>query len=308
MMRENNARLIFWGVSFVICIIIILIHNNNKNKISYEKKEPVKVFSEEEFKDDVKDLVEDYSFGKKHRAVFTSNKDEAIFCLTDELDAESESKYKKVAWSPLVIAMDTSKKKEYTKAKYLNDEGYVEFYPVINAVISGEFKDKIYYPKLNTKEGKLFEDFLIITINNGKYPNNESLLNEVQAKVEEFYSAEVTIETDALEQLKNKQEPKNEWIFVFENELYEEINNSSYKFYLGYPSNTVLHEWYYYCQNEDLLKIIEKTSVWQRNSKIESIFCDTNYRNNTQREAYNVYYGKFDVKDSFTYVEIPAQH
>lgn len=299
----RKTRLIFWIISLVICSIIIMIYIKEENKTPYQDRIPINVYCNKQFQNDIKETIEDASIGDTHRVVFTENKDEAEFILTNEIH-KSDKEYEKVGWSPLVIVFNDDVRFGYCVE---DDYSYImEFNKIIDLVIKGELKQKIYCPKLDTREGKLFFDFLLITINGGIYPN-EAKLEKVTEKAEKFLNSEVVIQTEVAEKLKTTKNVKDEFYILFENEVCKNFSSNEYSFNIAYPKNTVVYEYYWKFtgENKDKLKETMTESPWYTsNNKMQSIFGDFKIRHDNQTYYNSNYY---NVRQGFSYVEIPLK-
>ena len=117
----RKGRLKFWIISFILCAIFIVIYKQKENEIPYEERQPINVYCPQEFQEDVKKTIEESSFGKTRRVIFTDSKPEASFIITDEI-TKYDVGYKKIAWSPLVVAINDTTK---DKIKSYRDNGYL---------------------------------------------------------------------------------------------------------------------------------------------------------------------------------------
>lgn len=301
------GRLVFWISSLIICTSIIYWNHKQENAIPYEEKNPINVYCVEELQEDVKKMLEKSSLGETNRVVFINNKEDAEFVLTDEITS-TDTDYTKIGWSPLIVAFDDTNEdtlKKYEEKGYIlkNEEGGydIDFEKVIEAVLLDEWTEKIYCPTLDTREGELFYQFLLINVNSGKYPENEQQIKQCIQKVKDFLGSDVVVKCDAMERLYKKRTVKNELYIIFEKGL-EGIRNNDYHFEVSYPSNTVLYEYYYFCQGEHKNEIVEVIkSGWDR-CKIEKIMLNYSIRHEKRKNAYSSY---FKEQDGFSYVAIP---
>lgn len=99
------GRLVFWISSLIICSVIIFVNYKAESAIPYEEKNPINVYCVEEFQEVVKKMLEKSSLGETNRVVFTNNKEEAEFILTDKITS-LETNYTKLGWTPLIVAFD----------------------------------------------------------------------------------------------------------------------------------------------------------------------------------------------------------
>ena len=309
----RKGRIIFWTISLVICAIIIIWVKKEESVIPYEEREPTKVYCIDEVKEEIKKIIEDSNFGDTHRVIFTDNKDEAEFVLTDRVTSKDDG-YERLAWSPLIVAFDNTtknKEKSYIKDGYLieaeNPYTYtIDFQKVIEATLEGKWTDKIYCPKVTTREGEIFFDFLLININSGKYPQNSEELEKCTEVANKFLSSKLVLQCDSKEKLKNKTVLENEICIIFEKDIYN-MSSDSYDFEISYPTDTVLYE-IYYCykgSNEKELQSIMNKVFFSDYSKLEEVIrYDMSCRFEKHTTVSTSYYR---VSDGFSYVEIPLK-
>jgi len=308
----RKGRLLFWLISFILCATIIIIYKEKEHQISYDEKTPVYVCCTQKFQEDIKKAIEKSSFGKTNRVVFIDSKQEANFILTDEITKEDEG-YKKIAWSPLVVAIDDTTKdkiKSYEDGGYIteDDDVYtIYFDSIIQATIDGKWEDKIFCPKLSTMEGKKFYDFLLINVNNGRYPKEQEL-QECTEKVNSFLNSNIVIEGDVKDRLKNKGTVKNELYVLFENDVYDIFSQAEAEYDISYPSNTVLYEWYLKYSGEnakDIENIMKHTGFLSSGNRINEILRE--YYLRTEQFNYDLNYSNLSDSDGFSYVNIPLK-
>lgn len=297
----RKSRIIFWIISLVICSIFIIIHKKSENKIPYEQKEITYAYCNNSLiQKELKKVIEDSSFGNNHRVVFTGDKSKAEIALTDQYDKG----YKKVRYSPLVIAFDTESYKSYKKNKYfstINSSYRINFKKVINSTLEGKWKDKIYCPELDTVEGKLFFDFLLSTINDGSYPNEKNMDKCVQ-KANQFLESNIVIQTDSLQRLKNKKCAEKELYVIFENDI-NSMDDEDYDFDISYPKDTIVHTWYIKYQGnniKEIKKVMNKEGVFS-NKGLDAVF--DGYRSEDNSDAPQT--NNFHESNGFSYVKIP---
>lgn len=311
----RKGRFLFWLISFILCAFIITTYKKKENEIPYEERIPINVYCAEEFQKDIKEVIEESSLGETNRVVFTESKQNAEFILTDKI-TKADQGYEKIAWTPLVIAIDNTTKnkiKSYTEEGYLTeaqDGCYtIHFDRIIDDTIKGEWKDKIFCPKQDTREGELFFDFLLININGGRYPKNEEEIQQCTEKANQFLNSTVVIEQDVKEKLENKKVVENEIYILFEDDIYKLISNSTTNYDISYPSNTILYEWYW--------KFSGKNSEELKNSMYEAGFGNSY----NHIEDIMFYEGKLRMdkhrgcranriisdSDGFSYVDIPIK-
>lgn len=309
----RKGRLLFWIISLVICAIIIFMYKKKENSIPYEEKTPINVYCLEDFQEEIKEIIEKSFMGETHRVVFTDSKEEVEFILTDKITT-TDIGYERVGWTPLIIAFDVTtedKIKSYEKDGYLVESNYsykINFEKIIEATLAQEWTDKIYCPRLSTREGELFFDFLLININSGVYPKSEEELEECTKKANEFLNSNVVVQGDATERLENKKIVENELYIIFEKDIYD-MQSNDYEFEISYPTNTVLYEIYYYSKGDNAKEIKEvverKNNFLGNHSKLQNIMYKNyiRYARGTSAET-SIFY---KTSDGFSYVENPLK-
>ena len=311
----RKGRIIFWTISLLICAIIILLVKKEESMIPYEEREPTKVYCIDEVKEKIKKIIENSNFGDTHRVIFTDNKDEAEFVLTDRITSKDDG-YERLAWSPLIVAFDDTTKNKvesYIKDGYLieaeNGHTYtIDFQKVIEATLEGKWTDKIYCPKVTTREGEIFFDFLLININSGKYPQNSEELEKCTEVANKFLSSNLVLQCDSKERLKNKKTLENEICIIFEKDIYS-MESKGYHFEISYPTDTVLYEIYYYYKGsneKELRRIMNKKDLFAYYGQLKYVILNDlscRFENNT--DAFSTSY--YRVSDGFSYVEIPLK-
>ena len=311
----RKGRLICWIISLVICAVIIFFIKKEESRIPYEEKTPLNVYCNKEFQKQTKEMLEKSDFGDTHRVVFTDNKDTAEFVLTDRI-TNKDVGYEKIGWTPLIVAFDNTTKnkvKNYIKEGYLieSESNYtsytINFKKIIDSTLSNEWNDKIYCPKLDTREGELFFDFLLVNINSGKYPKNDEELERCTKTANEFLSSNIVIQCDTKERLENKQIVENEIFIIFEKDIYN-MSDDNYQFEISYPTDTVLYEIYCCCKGnneKEIRNAINERKKLDSYSKLQNVMYYEDIRLELHRTAYsNRYYA---TRDSFSYVEIPLK-
>lgn len=314
----RKGRLLFWIISLVVCAIIIIKYKEEEKKIPYEEKVPMNVYCMEGFQEKVKKIIEESSIGENYKVVFTDNKEQAEFIFADDV-TNLNGNYKRVGWTPLIVAFDNNntadKIKNYKEAEYLTEVSdsngkssyMIDFAKIIKDTIAGNWTDKIYCPNLDTLEGNLFFDFLIININDGKYPENKEKLQECTKKANEFLNNSLVVQLNSIERLKNKKIVTNELYIIFEKEIYS-MTDSYYKFNISYPTNTVAKEFYYSSKGEkekELKELFEQETLISEGNRLQDMLYKERIRTDSHNNAYET--NKYKESDGFSYVEIPLK-
>lgn len=302
-MRKN--RWIFWGISLGICCIILLLYNNI---IPYEERTPINVYCPEQLQADLKKIIEkDSSFKNLSRVVFIQDEKEAELVITDKI-TKTDSDCDIMGYSPLIIALDTKKIIEYKKHGYLveEDNAYtIDFSKVIEDTLAGSYNDTIYCPNLDTRQGELFYDFLLITFNGGTYPKRQQL-EACQEKADEFLETDNIVLTNTEERIRVRKFLHNEIDIIFENEIFS-MNNADFEFEISYPKNTVIYE--YFCKyqgknKEKLKKCMHHSNPFEYGNRLENLMYHHNFR--CFNTSYNIS-TKYAISKGFSYIAIPLK-
>lgn len=219
----------------------------------------------------------------KHYAYEESAASNADLIFTSDIDSiDIKQDYSVEAYSPLVICFKNTKDlnnslKSKTKQGFLtcndtkirnstSDEVTCDFKKIINAVINGQDwsdlggtdqKITIYCPTSDTLEGRLFYEFLLITINDGKYPTSN--IDKIKEIANKFLNSDNVIQTDVaskIYKLGTSLEYGDIYI-LFESSLLKSANLSA-DICVTYPEVTVVKQLYMQYRNAEIKEGISK--------------------------------------------------
>lgn len=274
-------------------------------------------------------------FYKYYNYKTSSTSKNSDFVFTSNIEAVDTTRdYTVEGYSPLVVCLkDTKNLNNYLKTttkegfltcsssdKIKNSSSDVitcDFSRIVEAVLNGEDwsnlggEDKkitIYCPEPNTVSGNLFYEFLLITINNGKYPTDN--LEQIKEKADMFLSASNTIQTDVKSKI-NKLGAvlQEEDIYVlFESDLLS-VTEGKEEISVIYPELTVIKELYLQYKNSDLQEPINKafeSGYWLNNEFSYVLHKDYFYRNSEYLDFTDGYGAPiyFNVQKGFNYYEL----
>lgn len=334
--REIRQFILF--IILVIGIIATLIYSQiykNSNIV----KESFKVC----INNDTKEIFE-YQFNDKKKFYkyydyeISSIPNEADFIFTSNIDEiNTESEYTIEGYSPLIICLkDTENAKNYLKtntksgfltcnddAKKIEDSSTAsiicDFRRIIDVILkNGDWSDlggedkkiTIYYPTADSVEGKLFYEFLLITLNNGKYP--ESNLEEIKLKAQEFLDSPYTVQTDVSSKLSKlgDEVQENDIYILFESDFLKAANREA-EILVTYPELTVIKQLYLQFNNVELQdkiqSILKDSSGWELSNTLRQEIYYKEYRNSYSPDLRNSEGNKttsFNVQDGFNYYEL----
>ncbi len=286
----RKSRLVYWVCYTVVLTILtmILVQVNREDEIllTYcvqEQQERFQTRIEETF---------------PLKVQFVTDKQEAQVILTDSITQQESSNYQRIAFTPLTVAVSSNSKNQkwYQELGYLSENKNTFYFDkLVEDAVAGNFTEKVYCPKENTVKGDLFYDFLLITVNQGRYPKEGEEMQKAKEKVDCFLALPYVIRVDTGEWVQNKRSLDKEICLIFEADVSEFANEDDCN--ICYPEITVLYQLWY------------KDKVAERNL-IDKEFWEFSYRK--QLCVYDYYRLDGLVTDSdwqkeFSYVEVPLE-
>lgn len=247
--------------------------------------------SQQEF---LKDKLEKFGLEVK----FVENKKGADIILTDEVSEEEKYQYQRIAYTPLVIGVCAELDRTSELIHYLSGEKdtcYME--QLIEDVVQDHFKYSIYCPKGDSIEEKIFYNFLLLTVNKGKYPQNKEQMESAKEKVNSFLEKPNVYRVDMAKWLQEKRKLNfDEVCICYERDLMDMVEAEKCK--MSYPKRTVLYELYYKNNNKELDFIKEKPlgEEWSYEQKLLYM---QDYRINDEAIE--------ELQKEFSYVEVPLE-
>lgn len=299
----RKGRITFWGIYTILLVMITLIsHNKEIIKVFFEEKEKpeeiLQVYCIESERESFKKRMEKIQSAKVN---FVEDKNQAQIVITDEIGAEEETKYQVIAYTPLVIGISTDSKikKEYQKLGYLSKEDDTIFYfdKLIEDVLEGEFTQNIYCPKEDCIKGKIFYDFLLTTVNHGKYPKKEEL-EVCEEKVNAFLNSSSVYQINVEKWLTEKKTLDGQICISYETDLLPFISTMNYNVDMQYPETTLLYK-LYYNQTSDQFDFLHEHNT------LGNSYCQDLYRIRNYRCEGKIHYSRH--QSNFSYTEIPLK-
>lgn len=317
----RKYRLIEWGVAIVVAIIL-WIGSETIEKIftnTHTPKEVITVYAPEDMQKAFSKNLSKAELSSKYKIEITENLENADICVNYQ--KEGDENYEKFAFSPFVIGYSTDKDclKSLIKANTIIpsafDEEYyeIDLLKVINEVIEdGKWKNlgienekeiKLFYPAEDTIYWQDFYNFMLLTVNRGKYPNTDSEMKNAVEYVENFISSSCT---EAVRNFDEKIERtggfKDNSIFILPEKAMQDLSLSSENYgRLFYPLQTI-NFYYYITGNTDVGKEVVKNLT----DKFYELIREKGYRNST----YSSYYNRgdlYDLRDVYNTVEVPKE-
>ena len=323
---SKKTRIILISIILVLSVIASLIYSAIYDDMHIVKQNITVCTNkdiEEIFKghfDNSKKLYKYYNYE------FFSSKSSDIIFSSDISLIDTNKNYSVEAYSPFVVCMKNSSNlnnclKSTTKSGFLvcngskkihnnsNDDISCDFLCIINAVIEGkdwsdlggeDKKITVYCPSENTIDSELFYDFLLITINDGKYPTDN--IEEIKQKADAFLNSSNIVRTDVASKISKLDNSLEEYdIFcLFESDLLAVARNNN-NISIFYPLVTVSKHIYLQYNNTNLLEVF--------NSYLSTdLYYDYYYRNSKYPDwnTYKTNYADLvlNVKDGFNEYEL----
>lgn len=332
-----KRRIIAWVLCLIVSVAYIGINKYvenlpEKDSASTVKKEELYIYSDVESESVVKKAFDNTSSSSSYKLEFKSEPSENIWNITKNLsllsnnddDDEEENKDNSdtvlTSFTPLIIGMKNSKSlQKYAENELLTsteeinnsveDEISIDFKKIIDAVVDGENwslfggenkEIKIFVPKEDTIEGKIFYNFLLVTINNGNYPENEETLKTVKETANSFLKSSNCVKVENVINELNKISSINatDIYVLFEADFMNSTVWSQEKLdiSLAYPNTTLVKHIYTKASEnefEELSTFFYSLSeeLNYRTSSIHSFEEDSNY----------------NVKDDIEFIEVELE-
>ena len=266
-LRDNRFYRIIPLAIILFILNVVSVGISAKNR----PKEEISGYVDSAFEDVIDEQDNKSAFKKNFNLVIEDDIKKADFILTSDSNAiDTTKEYETLGYTPLILLLNTKTAKNLSQdfITLEDDESgsyTCEFKMVIDAILNNkgwkslgkkdDSKIIIYCPKKDTLEGKLFYDFLLITLNNGKYP--EENLEEIKKNADAFLSSKQVVQTDVVSKVLNLNGNLNENnIYIwFEADLLQARNNDDFKF--AYPSLTVVKKAYIQYNGENGKKLKE---------------------------------------------------
>lgn len=332
---SKKARITSICIILVLSIIAFLIYNNVCESMNREKTNITVLCSENTkslFKElyDRKGEIHDY-----YNYEFSSKKSSDIVLSDDFNHINTDSEYSTVGFSPLVICFkNTENLNKYLKNNengFLicnnsdriynnhNDNVSCDFVQIINAIINGKNwsslggdnkKITVYCPPRETVEGNLFYQFLLITLNDGKYPNSN--LKEISQKANNFYNSPNVIQVDVSSKIRKLGNSINadDIYCIFESDLVS-IAYDNNDIFVSYPIITVSKQIYLQFNKpeieSDITNAFNKDLMWSRSLEYTLYwknYCRTNLNPDWTNMRNSSYTLKLNVVDGYNEYEL----
>ena len=296
-----KARIIVWIVSIIVLVgFVVIPQYNEKRKEVDAQKQELTISCNLQNTNRISNILDSFfnkndELKEKYRFKMMNFSEEGNFDViisTDKSQLADSNDYSILAYTPLITIVD---KKDFNKyidsglINHISEDGFsINFDQIITAVISEENWSSfggddvpitVFYPAENTVEGKLFEEFLLHTLENS-YPE-EIQSGELSKKVEAFFASPYTHRVNNASENISYSSVDNAIYCIFESDFIElEIYKGT--FTVAYPTTTILRNVYF--QNKSSVKKINEFPYWENNSifttyqNISDILKENEYR------------------------------
>lgn len=309
-----------------ICVIIIaatLVFGENFIKnVFLTEKTPVTVYAPKKMESAFKKALMSSDLSNC-KIVMTDDPSKADICV--EYGKEDDSRYMKFAFSPFVIGYNTSdsrfkelKNSEIVVPSEYNNKFYeIDFLKVIDEVIEeGQWKNlgvkeqntiRLFYPAEKSEYWHDFYNFMLVTVNGGKYPSTAVEMNKAVEYVERFINSDCTeAVADFYERLNRTDGFSENCLYVMPEAVVKQYAyDKSESVRLFFPLYTTYMN-YYVIGNTDNGK-----SVVNAISKSDSFFSklkSNDYRSTANYELGDCYRSVYDERDVYNLVDVPKEN
>ena len=315
-MTTRKQRIIQWV--WALCIASLLWNEGAvvKNLLNKPEKQSLTVYAPLDMEDAFVEALNLSSLKESHKIVMTDNPN-ANICV--EYAKQDDSTYQKFAYSPFVVAYneeddyleELEKSEVCVECKYDDDYHEIDFLKIIEEAIGeGKWSNlgiekqgelKVFYPDEESIYWNDFYDFMLVTVNDGKYPKNEAEFLAAEKTINKFIDSEYTKGvTDFYEQVSRTGGFPPNAIYTLPEKDVKYICSNQYEYArLLFPLNTVYFN--YYVKGDELgnqiIDSFDETSFWNdfykalkrnyyRVSKYDGVF-ETEYLYD-ERDIYDV--------------------
>lgn len=280
-MSSRTIRLIQWGIALSVAAIIFGVGQISNDMANQPEKQLLTVYAPADMEDAFEDALNMSELKETHQIVMSNNPNSNI-CVA--YAKQGDETYQKFAFSPFVVGYSDSGKcfdmlKESgvcIESAYDSNEYEIDFFKIINEAIGqGQWKNlgiekqgnlHVFYPDKEGEYWNDFHDFLLATVNNGKYPMTETEIKNAEAIIDKFLNSECTEGViDFREQVRRTGGFPSTAIYILpEKDLKRICVSEDECARLLFPTKTVYLN--YYVKGDELgnqvINAFDKTSFW----------------------------------------------
>ncbi len=318
-MTMRSRRIFQWILAIGIAAVIIF----GEGVVSqiFAEKTPLTVYAPADMKDAFRAALNSSELSSQYQIAMADN--EANADIVVGYGKEGDNSYTRFAFSPFVIAYNSSdsafkalKKAETVIPSEYNNKFYeIDFLKVINEVIGeGKWENlgvtsqttiRLFYPARSTVYWHDFYNFMLLTVNNGVYPQTAEDMEKAIEIINKFEDSDCTeAVTDFDEKIERTDGFAENAIYVIpEKTVYDLANNHNKKVRLFFPLATVNFNYYVNGVSE-----AGNTVVSSFPDKFYSKLEYKDYRNQNAYELGDDYSLVYDERDVYQTIEIPKNN
>ncbi len=251
-------------ISIIIAMLILSMQSSPN--VLFKNKIPITVCAPRDMEGAFKKVLKNADMSSDYKIVITEEENADILV---ECGKKNDSEYTKFAFSPFVVAYTTQT--NYIKplensgvivrSRYDDSYREIDLLKVINEVLAdglwenlgvkGLDKIKIFYPSRESIYWEDFFDFMLVTVNNGVYPQTQAQMEEAVAIIKRFEESKCTEEVLNFEEKVNRTGgfPAGTFYIFTEKDAYK-YGVSHYSEEVLFPTITVYHN--YYIKNSEM--------------------------------------------------------
>ena len=313
-------RLAQWILTIIVATVLILGESTIKQAF-FTEKTPITVYAPESMQSAFKKAL---SASDLTNCKIVMTDDPVNADITVDYGKENDSRYMQFAFSPFIMGYNTDddRFKELKNAEILVSSEYnkklyeMDFLKVIDEVIEeGKWKNlgvkdigtiRLFYPAETTEYWHDFYNFMLVTVNGGKYPTTSAEMDKAVEYVERFTKSECTeAVADYGERLNRTDGFSENCLYVMPEAIAKKLSNDKSEYVrLIFPLQTT---YMYYCvigntdNGKAVVKAINESDFF---SKLRS----NNYRSTKYYELGDVYRSVYDERDVYNIVEVPKEN
>ena len=314
-MRKN--RIICWVGCLLLALALFVGESCFKDFTA--EKNPLYVYAPSDMKEAFKRALKCADLNGEYAIVMTE--DESKTNIVVQTGKEFDSEYTKIAYTPFVVAYNYSSSniKKFVKSGLLEEAFFNNIYHEINfdkvveeVIEEGKWENfgvkdmgtmKVFYPSPESEYYCDYYDFMLVTVNGGFYPKNESEMEKAVECIHRFEESNYTEEvTDFLEKFDRVGGFMENCLYLIPEELAGDLaGRNGQSGWLFYPTTTVYVNYFVKADElgNKLVAVFDMPSVLggnfytllnlehYRNSWNDSLGEMSDYLN-AERDVYNV--------------------
>lgn len=317
----RGKRIVQWILVILIACVFLFGENTIKN-VFLQEKTTITVYAPGDMESAFKKALSSSELSNC-KIVMTDKPENADISV--EYGKENDEKYTCFAFSPFVVAYNTSdsrfkdfKKSEIVTPSEYNDKFYeINLLKVIDEVIAdGDWealgvkeldKIRLFYPAETTNYWHDFYSFMLVTVNNGTYPSTELEMKKAVEYVERFINSSYTEAVENFEERIMRTDGFSEnCIYIIPEKTVKQISNDkSEKVRLIFPLQTTNFCYYAIGKTENAQKVVECLNTSDSVSAKLVYLC---YRNFNTFELGDQYNSVYDERDVYNVIDVPKEN